>query len=679
MRKVPLFLLACLPLGAEVNFSYDPDAGRWTLRNSVMEAAVELSPEGVLSVRDLRDLRNGDAWAGIDRAPTRLQVDAEWLDDVQGFTLRSETARRIPRNGYRKIISLEDPRGRGRVQFEIEMFEDQPVLRYRTRFRNMQLTPVTVRGADLAAWNFDAGGHRFRAFRVNQWVKHGKVGNFETLTNTLAQGGAGISMLSGAYGQHCGWLAVRDENDRGFFAGWEFDGRAQGTLRHRAGVLAFSVRIEELNRQIGPNEEFVSPYAFLGLFHGDWDEAGYRTQRFTEAAIAKELPDDDFPYVVWDSWKYQTGIDEDTLRRNAELAARIGVELFVIDLGWARNIGDWHEDPRKFRPGGLRALSDYVHSLGMKFGLHFAFAEAAPESPTLTANRDWTSSEDYGYFEARSLCLSHEPVRDWIIDEADRVIEQYDVDWILQDGENMVKRCTKTTHTHAPDDSNYSNAVDGLNYVVQEIQRRNPRVHWENCEDGGNMMTFNMVGNYVTSIAADDSGPLTTRQAVHGITYPFSPRYADRYMPEEELGTYGTRSFMFGGPWIFMNRLADMRPQDLQLAASEIVLFKQIRGHIRDGKVFHVTARPTETGIDAIESYQPETDTAIVFVFCGDSETLQRNVTIRGLNPEKTYRVRYHDEGAPRPRTYTGAQLTRGITVRMPGKWSTHLIFVEPQ
>ena len=241
-------------------------------------------------------------------------------------------------------------------------------------------------------------------------------------------------------------------------------------------------------------------------------------------------------------------------------------------------------------------------------------------------------------------------MRDWIIDEADRVIEQYDVDWILQDGENMVKRCTKTTHTHAPDDSNYSNAVDGLNYVVQEIQRRNPRVHWENCEDGGNMMTFNMVGNYVTSIAADDSGPLTTRQAVYGITYPFSPRYADRYMPEEELGPYGTRSFMFGGPWIFMNRLAEMRPQDLEMAASEIALFKQIRGHIRDGKVFHVTGRPTETGIDAIESYQPETDTAIVFVFCGDSETLQRNVQIRGFDPEKTYRVRYHDEGAPRPR-----------------------------
>jgi len=68
-------------------------------------------------------------------------------------------------------------------------------------------------------------------------------------------------------------------------------------------------------------------------------------------------------------------IDEQTLRRNADVAASLGVQLFIVDLGWARGIGDWHADPAKF-PSGLDALSDYVHSLGMKFGLHFALAQA---------------------------------------------------------------------------------------------------------------------------------------------------------------------------------------------------------------------------------------------------------------------------------------------------------------
>jgi alpha-galactosidase len=312
----------------------------------------------------------------------------------------------------------------------------------------------------------------------------------------------------------------------------------------------------------------------------------------------------------------------------------------------------------------------------MKFGLHFAFAEAAATAPVLRQHPDWTSSEDYGYFEADSLCLSHQPVRDWIIEEANRMIDEYRVDWILQDGENMVKRCTKSTHTHDPQDSNYSNAVDGLNYIVSAVQRAHPATRWENCEDGGNMMTFNMVRNYVTSIAADDSGPLTTRQAVFGITYPFSPRYADRYMPDEELGLYALRSFMFGGPWIFMNRLERMRQEDLDLATREITLYKRLRTRIREGRVFHLTGRPSDTGIDALESYHPATGTALVFAYRAEAAAGSRTLRLRGLDPERRYRVHYEDD--LRDGVYTGAQLMKGYTVRLPGMWSTQLIYVDP-
>src|SRR5208283_5470440 len=152
-----------------------------------------------------------------------------------------------------------------------------------------------------------------------------------------------------------------------------------------------------------------------------------------------------FPYVSWDSWGYQDQIDEHTLRSNADVAASPGVEVFIVDLGWARSIGDWYADPAKF-PSGLAALSDYVHALGMKFGLHFALTEADLASPVLQANPDWTSTEDDEYHGAVSLCLSNQPARDWLIQQGIRMIDDYGVDWIVQDGENMVKQCTKTTH-----------------------------------------------------------------------------------------------------------------------------------------------------------------------------------------------------------------------------------------
>jgi len=191
------------------------------------------------------------------------------------------------------------------------------------------------------------------------------------------------------------------------------------------------------------------------------------------------------------------------------------------------------------------------------------------------------------------------------------------------------------------------------------------------------MMTFNMVRNYVTSIAADDSGPMTTRQAIFGITYPFPPRYADRYMPDEELDKYITRSYMFGGPWIFMNRLPLMRPEDMELAASEIKLYKQIRTHVRDGRVFHLTSRPAENRIDALQSHNDATGSSLVFAYRADAPANYRVLRLRGVNPETTYQVRFQEDR--RILTMDGRQLMdSGLRVNLPSRWFAEIAYIDP-
>jgi alpha-galactosidase len=314
----------------------------------------------------------------------------------------------------------------------------------------------------------------------------------------------------------------------------------------------------------------------------------------------------------------------------------------------------------------------------MKFGLHFALAEAAPDSPVLRQNPDWTSSTTYGYFGAVSICLSHKPVRDWLIAETVRMIDEYNLDWILQDGENMVKNCTKPSHSHHPANSNWDNAVNGINAVVTGVQQQRPNTHWENCEDGGNMMTFNMVKNYVTSITCDDSGPLTSRQAMWGATYVFPPRYTDRYMPDEQLNSYVTRSFMFGGPWIFMNRLPNLSRQSLEYAASEIRIYKAMRKSIRNGKVFHLTLRPEDTRTDAIQSLDPATGSAIMIATRAGSAAAPNPIRLRGLEPARSYRVRFAD--SPYTFSMTGLQLmTTGVRVNLPSMWSAEIVYVDPE
>jgi alpha-galactosidase len=302
----------------------------------------------------------------------------------------------------------------------------------------------------------------------------------------------------------------------------------------------------------------------------------------------------------------------------------------------------------------------------MKFGLHFALAEADPDSPVLQAHPDWTSSETYNYYGALSLCLSNQPARDWLIEQTVRMIDDYNIDWILQDGENMVKQCTKTTHTHDPRDSNYSNSVNGIDAVVEAVRVLRPKVMWENCEDGGNMMTFNMVKHYVTSITS-----------VFGATYPFSPRFADRYMIEDPSSTYITRSYMFGGPWYFMNQLPALSADEAALAAKEIQVYKATRPHIRRGEVFHLTAAPGRGRIDALESYDPAADTAIAIVTRDGGDAGDALIKLQGLTATTTYRVHFQDESAVL--SMTGDQLSQdGVLVNLPVEQSAEIVYAEP-
>jgi hypothetical protein len=201
-------------------------------------------------------------------------------------------------------------------------------------------------------------------------------------------------------------------------------------------------------------------------------------------------------------------------------------------------------------------------------------------------------------------------------------------------------------------------------------------VLWENCEDGGSMMTFNMVQSYVTSITNDASGALGSRQGVYGATYPFSPRFADRYMIEYPDSTYNTRSYMFGGPWYFMTPLPAFNEAESLFAQAEIAVYKQIRSGLATGTVFHVTSAPAIGRVDALESLSPA-GSAIAVVVRDGSAAASADIPIQGLNPAQTYLVKFQTDR--RIFSMTGAQLSQpGVNVSLPASESGEIVYVSP-
>ena len=84
------------------------------------------------------------------------------------------------------------------------------------------------------------------------------------------------------------------------------------------------------------------------------------------------------PPMGWNSWNvFRCDIDEEKVRAMADLLVSSGMrdagyEYVIIDDCWQGERDEYGRltaDPAKF-PGGIKALADYVHARGLKFGIY---------------------------------------------------------------------------------------------------------------------------------------------------------------------------------------------------------------------------------------------------------------------------------------------------------------------
>jgi alpha-galactosidase len=461
--------------------------------------------------------------------------------------------------------------------------------------------------------------------------------------------------------------------------GIEFNGKSRIHAWAEPTQTTITSHIDALQHRLDPQSTFAVPGVFVGQYQGDWDEAGFVTQRFTEAYLSPAHPSPDYPWVQYNSWKYGQEINEQQQLQVIDQCHALGIEVFVLDLGWARCIGDWRPNPDKF-PNGLAPLAARAREYGMRFGVHIAIAQCAPEAPVAHEHPEWLISTYDDYFAAGTLCFGNDPCREWIIEQVGRLIETEGIDYIIQDGEDMVKYCPHTHHTHAPGDSNYANSQLGIDVVIGTLRQRYPHVVFENCEDGGMMMTYKMAQLYHTSITVDTIATYATRQGIYGASYPFAPRYSVRYM-EDTITPYTLRSSIFGGPLILMQRITDWSAAEFAVAQHAIQEYKQYRTLIRDAKIIHVLPPLSNVeykgwGWDAIQAVSADQNQSVLMVYRAMGGTDDQVIRPRGLSATATYRCMLKD--AQHYREQSGAELMdTGIALTLPEFASEIIEFVR--
>ena len=145
----------------------------------------------------------------------------------------------------------------------------------------------------------------------------------------------------------------------------------------------------------------------------------------------------------YSSWynRYQN-IDEASIREDlngCKTLFRAG-NLFQIDDGWERKVGDWLEpDPAKF-PNGLRPLADAAHESGFLAGLWLAPFVCEKESLLCKNHPDWLLQVDgqpwccgCNWSSFYALDIDHPEVQAYLKQVFDRVLQDWGFDLVKLD------------------------------------------------------------------------------------------------------------------------------------------------------------------------------------------------------------------------------------------------------
>jgi len=399
-----------------------------------------------------------------------------------------------------------------------------------------------------------------------------------------------------------------------------------------------------------PGESVRLPRVHVGVFGGGQAQATNSIRRYVAEVLAPDVEGlRPHPLVAYDHWfGIHEDITEELLCRQADRAAELGVEYFVVDAGWyggatenfADGVGNWERvDEVKF-PDGLEPLAEYVRSRGMRFGLWFEPERARRGSDWATQHPDWYW--DLGQGPNLHLNLTRRDVQDALIDMLSGWVRRLDIRWLRWD------------NNHAP--GPFFDAVDptgkvqfahfeGLYRVLDTLLERHPNLMIDNCAGGGQRIDFGTLSRAGTMVISDHAeDPHVCRIMQTGGArilpgnYMNSSLYVGERDPVDAIGPMELISRMAGSITL-SGHIADWPVGQTHRVRRHLDGFRSYR-HLLMKDFYALTPYPRAPGDwDVVEFVDPDTGEAVVLGYRvrGGQRTL--TVHPRALLPDADYEM----------------------------------------
>ena len=377
------------------------------------------------------------------------------------------------------------------------------------------------------------------------------------------------------------------------------------------------------------------------------------------------------------------GFDTEKILHIAEEAARLGVDMLVLDDGWfgkrdddCSGLGDWFVNETKLS-GGLHDLVEKIKGMGMRFGIWFEPEMISEDSDLYRKHPDWAIRiPDRAPMRSRYqlvLDMANPEVQEYLFRVMSDVLHSADISYVKWDMNRSISDWYTRTLPADRQGEMPHRYVLGLYALLERLTAAFPDVLFEGCSSGGGRFDAGMLYYCPQIWCSDDTDAYERTKIQYGTSffYPVSavgshvstvPNHqTGRITPFETRGTVAMAGSF--GYELDLNLLSDGEKQEV---AEQIRQFKTYGPLIHNGKYYRLTNPMAEDA--ALWEFAAQDGSEVLvqgMLFHAEANVLRRTVQLRGLDAEKRYRL----DGTEQ--VYTGAALMAG-GVLLPKAWGDY-------
>ena len=494
-------------------------------------------------------------------------------------------------------------------------------------------------------------------------------------TNSVLEGGSFVNESrkgTSGHNQSPYFIAYQNADEKSgdvYFATLAYSGNFKvnaerdlfSTTRVIIGMNDFDFRFE-----LKAGEEFEAPKVFCGYTQG-FGEMSRQMHKFAiNNVLPKSFNDKPLPvlYNSWEATEFNVSCEGQTAL--AEIAAQIGVELFVMDDGWfgKRNndragLGDWFVNKDKF-PNGLDELINRVNGLGMDFGIWVEPEMVNKDSDLFRAHPDWTYHYDTRYAcELRNqlvLNMTRADVQEYIFNCLNDLLSNHNIKYVKWDMNRPFSE-TGAENLECPQMLWYLH-TKAVYDIVDKLKALHPDVAIESCSSGGGRSDYGALMHYDQVWTSDNTDaidrmviqkgysllrPIKTMRAwVTDINWYNKPCSLDFRFNIAMQGALG-----IGGD------LTKYSDKDLEICKRNIALYKEIRELVQFGNLY----RNMDIDEDEIlfnQYVNDEKTKSVAFIAANGTRFFKKAVPMRfdGLDEAKRYTLTINNEAYEKSGAY---------------------------